>query len=211
MPNERCVERRIMPSRRAVTSCRRVACFSIDLGSGCVCRRVVPCHCQSRHAVACCIVPSWHRVVPSQRAITACRRPLRRAVTSCPLKLTWQHELWWHNATGNGTTQWMTAWCDGQRNSTMRQYNATAQRKSTTRCDWWQHDTTDNGTTQRLPKSIEKQASRLAMARHDWRWHDGRRHDAMTRHDGWQHDAMARRDRQRNSMTRCTFDAFRTP
>ena len=90
----------VVPSRRAVASCHRpsrravarcVACFSMDLGSGCVCR------CRRRVVlpsialpVARCVVPSWrvvasHRVVPSSQTVPSyCRvvPPYRRVVPS---------------------------------------------------------------------------------------------------------------------------------
>ena len=83
--------RRVVPSRRAIA--RRVVCFSMDLGSGCVCR------CPSRRAavhrvarrplrrtvVASRRVVASHRVVPSSRTVPSyCRvvPPYRRVLPS---------------------------------------------------------------------------------------------------------------------------------
>ena len=62
--NVRRVACRDLPSRRVVT--RRVTYFSIDLGTGCVCRRMscraVPCHHPSCRAVAHCLEINVHEL-----------------------------------------------------------------------------------------------------------------------------------------------------
>ena len=108
-------------------TCRRVvpSCHYDVYSLWCSEDHVVSCRRPSRSPVARCVVPSWRHIVPLRRAVARrvvlSRRAVARRVVPIVNKLTWQHELRRHDATGDGMTRRTTARCDG----TTRRQDAT--------------------------------------------------------------------------------------